>query len=150
MKTKKSYSGILARHVTNADIHLQGKSLWTAFGTGKSFRYISAHLIAHNIGIDKSRTLLMFHSLTGCDTVSSFAGREKKTFLEVWHAYPELTTALQRLSSTPLEFSMDIFDTIQRFIVLLYFRTSELGSVNEARKQLFCRGSRTLKNIPSI
>ena len=43
---------------------------------------------------------------------------------------------------------MDILDIIQRFVVILYCRTSELDSVNEARKQLFCRGSRTLENIP--
>ena len=48
--------------------------LWIAFGTGKSFRYIAAHLIADNIG---TRTLPMFHSLAGCDIVSSFAGRGK-------------------------------------------------------------------------
>ena len=40
---------------------------------------------------------------------------------------------------------MDIFDTIQHFVVILYCRTSELGSVNEARKQLFYRSSRTIK-----
>ena len=90
----------------------------------------------------------MFHSLTGCDILPSFVGRGEKTCWEVWHVYPELTTALLRLSSAPVEFPMGIFDTIQRFVVLLYCRTSQLGNVNEARKHLFCRGSRTLENIP--
>ena len=90
--------------------------LWIAFGTDKSFRYIGAHLIAHNnIGIDPEqyRTLPMFQSLTECDTVSSFAGRGKKTCWEVWHVFPELTAALLRLSSAPVEFPMEIFDTRQ-------------------------------------
>ncbi len=49
---------------------LQLNEMWVAFGTGKSFRYIAAHEIATSLGL----ALPMFHALTGCDTVSSFAG----------------------------------------------------------------------------
>ena len=43
---------------------------------------------------------------------------------------------------------MDVFDVLQGFVVLLYSRTCDLNNVNEARKQLFSQGSRTLENIP--
>ena len=52
--------------------------LWIAFGSGKTFRYIPAHSIARTIGPEKSRALLAFHALTGCDIVSSFYGKGKK------------------------------------------------------------------------
>ena len=42
---------------------------------------------------------------------------------------------------------MDIFDIMQRFVVLLYSRTCDLTIVNEARKQLFSQGLRILEAI---
>jgi len=56
--------------------------LWLAFGTGQSFRYLAAHEIAAGLGRGKACALPMFHALTGCDTMSSFARRGKKTACE--------------------------------------------------------------------
>ncbi|QQP55395.1 uncharacterized protein LOC103506659, partial [Caligus rogercresseyi] len=53
--------------------------LWLALGTGRSFRYLAAHEMAAELGPEKARALPMFHTLTGCDTVSSFARHGKKT-----------------------------------------------------------------------
>ena len=39
-------------------------------------------------------------------------------------------------------------EVIERFVVLMYSRTSDLGRVNDARKQLFAQKSRSLENIP--
>ncbi|KAG7163709.1 hypothetical protein Hamer_G002941 [Homarus americanus] len=52
--------------------------LWFTFGTGKNRRYIAAHQIAKALGPEKSRALAVFHAITGCDTVSAFAGHSKK------------------------------------------------------------------------
>ena len=49
-----------------------------AFGTGKGLRYLAAHEVSAGLGLEKARALLMFHALTGCDTVSNFAGHRKK------------------------------------------------------------------------
>ena len=46
---------------------------WMAFGTGGKFRVITIHEVAAALGPRKSAALPMFHALTGCDTVSSFA-----------------------------------------------------------------------------
>ena len=43
------------------------------------------------------------------------------------------------------EISMEI---IERVVVLMYCRTSELSKVNDARKQLFTQSSHMLENIP--
>jgi hypothetical protein len=37
---------------------------------------------------------------------------------------------------------------VERFVVLMYDKTSDTIEVNEARKQLFTQKSRTLENIP--
>ena len=52
--------------------------LWLAFGTRKKFRYIAAHELYVSLGPEKSKSLPVFHAITGCDTVSAFAGRGKK------------------------------------------------------------------------
>ena len=54
----------------NADI-------WVAFGTGNHFCYYHINIICANLGFEKSRGLLPFHALTGCDTTSSFFGKSK-------------------------------------------------------------------------
>ena len=84
-------------------------------------------------------------SFTGCDTVSAFAGRGKKTAWDTWKSFPEVTDALQELLAMPSEVTRS---QIERFVVLMYDRTSECMEVNDARKHLFSQKSRTLENIP--
>lgn len=55
--------------------------IWIAFGTGKHFRYLPIHSIAEQLEPQRSKALPMFHSITGCDTVSFFSGRGKTS---VW------------------------------------------------------------------
>ena len=42
--------------------------VWVAFGTGKHFCYYHINTICANKGMEKSRALLPFHAITGCDT----------------------------------------------------------------------------------
>ena len=51
--------------------------VWVAMGPGSHFRYIAAHEISNNLGSGMSKALPVFHSFTGCDTMSCFAGRGK-------------------------------------------------------------------------
>ena len=44
--------------------------------------------------------------------------------------------------------SESVISVLERFVVLLYDRTSDLELVNDARKWLFTQKSRTLDNIP--
>ena len=41
-----------------------------------------------------------------------------------------------------------MLEVIERFVVLMYSRTSDLSRVNDARKQTFPQKSRSLENIP--
>jgi hypothetical protein len=110
--------------------------LWIAFGTGKNYRYIPAHEIAASIGPQKARALPVFHAMTGCDTVSAFVGHGKKSAWATWNSFPELTDFLVTLTITPVNIQDDTMHCIERFVVLLYDRTSPYTDVNEARKKL--------------
>lgn len=92
--------------------------------------------------------LPVFHDFTGCDTVSCFGGRGKKTALEAWKFYPDLTDAFLALAHKPLEVSSRCVEHLERFVVLMYDRHSSKTSVNDARKQLFAQKGRALYAIP--
>ena len=121
--------------------------LWLSFGTGKRFRYIPTHKIAACLGPEKSRALPMFHALTGCDTVSAFVGHGKKIAWATWNSLPELTEALLRLARVPSGISEQIMSVIERFVILLFDRTSTCTDVNKARKKLFAKNN-SIKRIP--
>ena len=126
---------------------LQDCEIWVAFGHGSKLRFIPCHLIAAKLGNAGSWGLLLMHALSGCDTVSAFHGIGKKTAWAVWCSMPHLATVFSRLARAPSQVSLDDLNEIERYVVLLYQRTSSLRHVNEARKQLFAQ-NRKMENIP--
>jgi len=136
--------------ISIASFHkLKLDKLWIAFGTGKHFRYLAVHEIVNTLGPDKSTSLLLFHALTGCDTVSAFSSKGKKSAYETWTDYPALTAAFLELSVDPASVSnCRVFNIIQRFVVLLYERTSAAESVDVCRKHLFAQKGKSMESIP--
>ena len=102
--------------------------LWIAFGTGNNFRYLAAHQYASTLG--PTRALPMFHVITGCDTVSSFAGRGKKTAWDVRMSHNEATGAFPHLTASPDEIIDHHLAVLERFVVLLYDCDNGLDKVN--------------------
>ena len=126
---------------------LDVEELWIAFGVGKNYRSIPVHDIAKNLGPLKSAGLSFFHAFTGCDTTSAFAGRGKKTAWDIWSVFPEISDTFKALSDSPEEISSQNMAHIERFVVLMYSKTSSESTVNNARQKLFYQGSRSLENI---
>ena len=122
--------------------------LWVAFGTGEHLRYLAAHEIANKFNNTAALALPAFHAFTGCDTVSCFYGKSKKTALDTWKSFPEVTPVFIALSRAQTEIAEEWMSTLERFVVLLYDRTSSSSSVNEARKQLFTRKARNFDALP--
>ena len=128
---------------------LELDELWISFGTGKNFRNIPIHCIVRDLGKERSECLPLFHAFTGCDQVSFFAGRGKKNAWSTWNQFGELTTTLSTIMKVPsVSVLTDNFSTIERFVVLMYDRTSTSTSVNELRKILFARKGRSIEGIP--
>ena len=90
---------VLALAVTAAH-RLNINGLWIAFGVGNNFHYIPAHEIVKALGPNRCIALPMFHAFTGCDTVSSFGGRGKRTAWDTWKAYYDVTAAFCALVAT--------------------------------------------------
>jgi hypothetical protein len=86
---------IAAAHQLNID------KLWVAFASGKTFRYLPAHEIARALGPEKCIALPFLQAFSGCDTVSSFSGRGKKTVWDIWKIFGDVTPAFCTSASTP-------------------------------------------------
>ena len=123
------------------------QQLWIAFGTGKSFRYLAIHEIAAAIGPQKALALPMFHALTGCDTVSAF---KKKTAWVTWNSFPELTEALLTLSFTPPSIPEETMRVVERFVILMYDKTSRCSDIDKARKKLFTKRLKAEQIPPTL
>ena len=123
--------------------------LWIEFGVGKYLKYLPAHNISHSIGEEKSQSLLAFHAFTGCDQTSSFAHYDKKTAWEAWGALDDVTAAFQALSNAP---TVDVVDEVmpilERYVTIMYDRTSTCMKVNDAHRDLFTRKGRDIEAIP--
>ena len=66
-----------------------------------------------------------------------------------WKAYDDLTPALCSLATTP-ESVESFIKPMERFVILLYDRTSNLERVNQAQMQLFTQKGRSIEGIPLI
>lgn len=124
------------------------EELWVAFGTGKNFRYIPAHEIAKSLGPDKSKALPVLHAFTGCDTVSTFATRGKKTAWDTWNAFDMATEAFMALSKAPKSIPEKVISIVEHFTILLYDRTSSQLNIDQARLELFSKKGRGMESIP--
>jgi len=102
---------------------LDVKELWVSYGTRKNHRILLAHLFA------KSKCVPIFHALTGCNTTSFFAGYGKGTAWAAWKNFPDVTKTFLELAGTPSNISDENLCTIERFVILIYDRTSHFSKV---------------------
>ena len=144
-------------HIVDTDVVVLGISavsqrdafkLFVAFGTQKNFRYINAYDLAIFLGNEKFKVLPIFHAFMGCDTVSSFAGRGKKSAMDTWPVHESLNPLLSNLAQDPDVLSDDDFAVIKQFVVYLYDRTCDDLTINAARKNLFYKQMHNFYTYP--
>ena len=99
--------------------------IWIRFGTGTSLQNIHLRSVYEKLGVDMSKGLPFFHSFTGCDAVSSFKGKAKKSAWLRWKSFTTATDVFRGLKH------------LQKFVVQMYSKGLDVESVNEARKILF-------------
>ena len=84
--------------------------LWVEFGVGQNRKYLPIQKITYSLGEETCRALPMRLMLTGCDAVSIFSGRGKKTAWKVWRVLPEVTeTFVKYLFSCQYTLCMTLF-----------------------------------------
>ena len=76
LRTVDTDAVVIAIAVSQA---LSISEFWITLGVRKNLRFLPVHKIASSLGPEKLKALPMFHFIKGCDTVSSFSGKGKKT-----------------------------------------------------------------------
>ncbi len=69
----------------------------------------------------------------------SIGGRGKKTAWKVWLVFPDVTEAFEDLLFMEDNIGESTLSVLERYVVLLYDRTSDLEKLNDARKWLFTK-----------
>ena len=129
--------------------YLNLDELWIDIGRGKNQRYYPIHEYAKLLGKEKCDALPFWYALTGYDTVSQFAGRGKKTAWSTWNSFPEAAESFKQLSFINRSDEEDI-KIVERFVMLMYDRTSALSDINKCRQHLFTKKSRPVEGFPPI
>ena len=124
------------------------EELWIEFGSGQNRRWYPIHEIVDSIGRQYCEGILFQYAFTGCDSVSSFSPCGKIKAWETWSAYPGATECFIKLSTSIENLSEEDVSILERYVVLLYDRSSTTHSINECRKQLFAKKARLIENIP--
>ena len=123
--------------------------LWIEFGSGQNQVYYPIHILYKSLGPSRSRGLLFFHSFTGTEQTSYFANCRKKSAWTTWCNFDEVTETFIKLSFTPsLEDVKDAMPVLERFVVLMYDKTSNCLDVNSCRRNLFVKRGRAMDALP--
>ena len=96
----------------------------------------------------RAQALTFFHAFTGCDTISAFRGKGKKSAWQAWNVFEEATEVFRKLSTMPESISEDDKLAVEQFVVVLYDRSSNAKQVNEVRQDMFARNQKAYETIP--
>ena len=98
--------------------------LWVEFGQGQSVKWFPIHNMVLSLSPEKSSSMLFFHAFTGCDVVSTFYGKGKKTVWQAWEVYPEVSPAIRNDSQYPAIIEDADLNIIEKFVITVYDKQS--------------------------
>ena len=85
---------------------------------------------------------------TGCDTVSAFPTKGKKTAWETWKGYDMATEAFVSLSKAPKQIPKEVISIVEHFTILFYDCSGSQVNIDQARLELFTKKGRGMEQIP--
>ena len=113
--------------------------LYMRCGTRTRTRLIDNAKVVQSTGREVCEALIGLHAFTGCDTVSSFAGKGKISALKILKSnYGTYSRGFRELGQT-WAVTNDLFMVLERFTCSMYMSVgNNTGRVNDARYELFC------------
>ncbi|KAG0718708.1 hypothetical protein GWK47_051946 [Chionoecetes opilio] len=89
------------------------------------------------------RNILVYHTVTGCDTVSQPSGHGKKTTWKVFQQHGALLDDLGRgtLSESTIR-------SVEEFFCRIYSPASDETNINDVRYRMFQKGTKDPKKLP--
>ena len=117
-------------------------AIWMFTGTAKRKLYFPVHQIC--LSEETRKSLLAFHSITGFDTTSQFAGIGKQSSWSIFVTYPRLLQHLGKDESPEAKVLCDA----EAFICQLYNKGTEETLINRERASAFRRAEKSLDSLP--
>ena len=125
--------------------------LYFLTGTGNKLRCIDMNAASEKLGADICGALPGFHAFTGCDSVSAFAFRGKKTAFKLLQGSLPANAAVRdvfsKLGTEFQQLSQECLDGLERFVCLLY-NVPGCNKLDSARYELFCTKSLQSNQLP--
>ena len=106
-------------------------------GTKSRARVINVAQVCEQLGVEVCRALPELHALTGCDTVSSFAGKGRKAALDIVKADEDSRASIHRIGECVPPMREDL-RKMEKFVCSLY-NDVHYCKVNDTRCKLFCK-----------
>ena len=123
-------------------------NLWIDFGCGNHKQIISVNDAFIRLGPTRCRALPMFHAITGCDTVSCFFGKGKRTCWQAMQHCPRVVSAFSAPAREYSDINSPVFSAIEEFVIRIYDKYSIEESINTARKNLFRKSTKRMETLP--
>ena len=117
-------------------------AVWMFTGTAKRKLYVPVHQIC--LSEETRNSLLAFHSITGCDTTSQFAGIGKQSSWSIFVTCPRLLQHLEKDESPEEKVLCDA----EAFICQRYNKGTEETFINRERASAFRRAKKSLDSLP--
>lgn len=114
--------------------------MYQKFGSGTRTQLVDITKAAEALGPTICSALPGMHSFTGCDSVSSFAGKGKLAAMKMLRSDKEAQETFSDLGKN-WELSDELFDKLESFTCRMYAPKQPASGVNELRYQLFCAKS---------
>ena len=105
-------------------------------GTRSQARVITVTQVCEQVGVEVCWALPGLHTLTGCDTVSSFTGKGKKAALDIVKAEDSRASILRIGEHVPP--MREDLKKMEKFVCSLY-NDFNCCKVNDTRYKLFCK-----------
>ena len=110
---------------------------------------LEQHIGETDVSIDVlCNTLICYHSFTGCDSVSAFAGKGKKRPWKIVLGSAEYVNAFAQ-SGNDWKISSELLDILERFVCCIYCKSGG-RNLNELMYNIYCskRGRITCDDLP--
>ncbi len=134
---------LLAVHLFTTLKNLGPAELWICFRSGKTYTDFPVHEVSLQLGT-------LYHAFTGCDVTSSMLGIGKKSGLNAWMDFPEVTDTMLSCIENPQERTEDSLNRqhIEHITVLMYIKNCTTFTVNEAQQLMFTHCLSSLESNP--
>ena len=124
----------------DTELFLQGKY------SKSKWKFLDIGSISKKLGIVLSKALLGFHAFSGCDTVSSFSGKGKKTFFKVLKSSEVFTNAMTHLGDK-LDIEEKLLRDCERGLCQVY--GFDTHNINDVRYDMLSKGAESHQIPPT-